>query len=336
MNEQNATIVAEGTFNTEGAETNKALESTGAAAETKQETKPEANAEAKPEAKDDRFSAKFAALTRKEKEIKAREKAVAAEKAELQKRIAELEERSKGQKTLEDQLKENPLKVIKEKAGYDFEKLAELQLNDENPTTDMQIQRAMEKVKADLAQSYEEKIKKLEERLETQDKQKLDEEKRKEQEKYENTVNGFKTQIRDTVQKEVEKYELVNSRGQEGIDMVFEVMQNVYLETTRKDEDGNVLIDEKTGMPLQPGKIIDVVEAIAEVERELEEHAKKILELKKFRPKTSQDAKSDKDQKGDSPTLSNTHSSEVPRNGMKRMSDEESKAEAAKMIRWFE
>lgn len=320
------TVVAEGTFNTQPSQ------STGApATETKQvsaeETKAQTEAERSEAPKDDRFSAKFAALTRKEKEIKAREKAALAREAELQKRLQEVEERSKSERTLEDMLKENPLKVLKEKLGYDFEKLAEIQLNDENPTTDMKIQRALEKV----SQTYEEKIKKLEERLEEQTKLKAEEEKQEAQKQYEQTVNGFKTQIKDLVAKDDEKFELVQSRGQEGIDMVFEVMQNVYLETSGKDEDGNILLDE-TGMPVQPGKIMDIAEAIAEVERELEEHAKKILELKKFKKQTSQEKEASTKQ--DSPTLSNTHSSEVPRNGMKRLSDEESKREAAKLIRW--
>src|SRR5688572_12798050 len=66
----------------------------------------------KPEApKDDRFAAKFAALTRKEREVRDREKQAEKRLAEAEKKAQELEERSKSssdyKETLKKQMQDN-------------------------------------------------------------------------------------------------------------------------------------------------------------------------------------------------------------------------------------
>jgi hypothetical protein len=82
---------------------------------------------AKPEVKKDDFLApKFAALTRKEKQVRAYEAQLKAKEAELQKRFQELEEKSKNSQSEESsfraKLKKSPLKALAEE-GYTFEQL---------------------------------------------------------------------------------------------------------------------------------------------------------------------------------------------------------------------
>ena len=118
--------------------------------------------EAREPEKSDDFSRKFAALSRREKEIRAKE-------AEYDKRIAELEERlgSFGKKPepepelpIEYRLKKDPLRAL-EDMGLSYDKLTELALNDGKLTPEMQ----MRLMREELEGGYKKKFEELENRL---------------------------------------------------------------------------------------------------------------------------------------------------------------------------
>jgi len=267
---------------------------TGEAGETT-----EAKTEEASEGKKDFLAPKFAALTRKQKEIRAYEQSVRAKEAELNKRLAELEGKSKDTegklKTFEQAFKENPLKALKER-GITMEQLIEMQMNDENPTVDMKMKRLQEEIESKALSKIEELEKKLREKEEMEANQ-----------RYEQAVNGYKAEIGNFVKQNADTYELIAANG--ATDLMFEVAENFY----------------------QQNKTVPDIKEVADaVEAHLEEEAKKIFELKKFKQTSQPKPQATKT----APTLSNTSAANVPSNGSRKLSAEESLREAAKLIRW--
>ncbi len=262
----------------------------------------------KPEVMPDKFASKFAALTRKEKELRQREQAIVAKLAEAEKRAKELEERASKEKSLEDMIKENPLRALREKYGYDFDKLAEMQLNDENPTADMKLDRR--------AKELEEKTLS---RIEQLEKQIAEKEEQAKKAQYEAITKQFKQEISKEISSNPEVYELILANEAEN--EVFDLIETYYNQTAEYQD----------GVMVKEGIILTVQDAAKHVEDHYEEEAKRILKLKKFNKQTSPE---EQEKKVAAPTLSNDLASESPKNGSKFMSDEESKREAAKLIRF--
>lgn len=258
------------------------------------------SAESAESKKTDFLAPKFAALTRKEKAIRQYEAQVKAKEAELQKRLAEIEGKSKeiegSQKSFEEQFKANPLKALKER-GITLEQLMEMQLNDENPTVDMKLERMKQELESKALSEVEQLKKMLKEKEEAEA-----------QMKYEKAVEGYKNELANFVKANADTYELIVANN--ATDLMFEVAKEYYDST---------------------GKTLEIEEVAKAVEAHLEEEAKKIFELKKFK-QTSQ--KPEANSMKTAPTLSNTAAATVPQNGIKKLSNEESLREAAKLIRW--
>lgn len=261
-----------------------------------------------PKKEDDFLAPKFAALTRKEKEIRARENAIKAQQSELEKMRSEWESKSKSATEQESQLlselKKNPLKFM-EKHGLTFEQLTDMQLNEQNPTPQM----LMDQMRAELEAKMEEKYGKLTETLK-------EKEEREVRERYEAAVNSYKSEINQFMTQNADTYELIAANG--ATDLMFETAEAYYAET---------------------GKVPDLKEVANAVEQHLEEQANQIFKLKKFQklqPPQNSEANPAGKPAQTAPTLSNTLSAEVPKSGAKFMSDEESKKAAAKLLVWNE
>jgi hypothetical protein len=247
---------------------------------------------------EDFLAPKFAALTRKEKEVRAREAALKARETEASKRWAEIESKSKSVAETEAgllaEMKRNPLKFM-EKHGLSFDQMTEMQLNEQNPTPQMMIER----MKAELDEKYSKELAELKGSLTAKEKAAQDQ-------AVERAVSEYKASISTFIKENAETYELVANN--DATDLMFETAENFYQQT---------------------GQVPDLSKLAAAVEEHLEEQAREIFKLKKFQtaqpkataPKTAQ-------------TLSNTLAAEVPKSGTKLMSDEQSKREAAKLIRW--
>ena len=267
--------------------------------ETKVETK-------EVEEKDNFLAPKFAALTRKEKQVRAMEQQIKQREAEVAQKLAEIEERSKknseANSTFESEFKKNPLKTM-EKYGITFDQLTEMQLNEQNPTPEMLMRQMEEKLRAEM----EEKYGKLSESL----KQK---EEREAKERYEAAVSSYKQELSTFVEQNAETYELIATNN--ATDLMFETAEAFYQQT---------------------GKVPDHEELAKAVEEHLEEQAKQILKLKKFQTAKPIEAKpSVQMEPKTAQTLSNTLAAEVPKAATKLISDEQSKKEAAKLLRWNE
>lgn len=171
----------------------------------KQEIKPEVDA------KEQLFSSKFANLTRKEREILAKEKAIKQQSEELQK-LQELKGSAK--ERVEDALEMLGL-TLDDVIQYELKKM-----DAQEPEDD----------------SLEGKYKKLEQKLTEFEKKELEkvklkeeEEKKREQQYIDETISTFKQSISAFIEEKSETYELI--AAQDAQDTVFEVIEEHFNQT---------------------------------------------------------------------------------------------------------
>ena len=268
----------------------------------------EVEAVATPQTEEDkRFAAKFAALTRKEKAVREQEKRINARLQELEAKLAAQPKPAEKpvEEPLERRLKRNPFEALKSQ-GLDFETLTQIALNEGKLTPELQMQIMREEIESKYNSQIEEVNKKLAAR-----------EKREEEERQAATINNFKNQIADTIKSAASEYELVAAEGQEGVDAVFDIIDAYYQET---------------------GEVLDIKEAVEAAEEELLKQAKKRIGLSKIKKlmgasETKTQETKPQQVKKTGVTLSN-EAAQVQSNSGRFLSDEESKAEAAKLIRF--
>lgn len=282
---------------------------------------PTVESEVKPtepvKSEDKMFGAKFAALSRKEKEQRARDKAFADEKKAFEKMKADLQADYDARKAElagkyidPEEFKKDPVGLYK-KQGLTFEQLAERVMNDGKAGSG--------EVLSDTEKRLQAKIEAMEAKLaakETAEKAKEEEDKQK---KFEDTLNSFKTQLTEFCNKEGD-YELI--RANDAVGLVYEVIEEHHEKT--KDENG-------------VGIILSNKEAADAVENYLLEEAKKQLKLNKVKALAGETAvvKTTNEAKTSTTSLSNAHSAQpAPSKGQKLLSDEESRKQAAMLIKW--
>lgn len=246
------------------------------------------------------LSAKFAALSRKEKQIRDRERAVQQQMNEMQARLkafeAEKAEADKWKQTPE-RLKKDPLGVFKE-SGLSLEQLTEMLLNGGKPTESME--------RSELETRVLSKMEELEKKM-------AEKEAKETEQKYEAQLNAFVQEL-TTFVNDTPDYELI--RSENAVDTVYQVIEQHHAET---------------------GEILSHKAAADAVEEYLFEQAKKMLErekIKKLVSATSPAKEAPKAAQEKPVTLSNTQSAQVEPKVQRTLSAEESKAEAAKLIRW--
>lgn len=249
---------------------------------------------------DDRLSGKFAALSRKEKALKQQEVQLKSQASQFEATQRELADIKRQFESYKLSLKNEPFKVLQEDAGLDYEALTNIQMNEQNPTPEMQIKR----LRQEMESGFKAEIAELKKALaDKDDKQQKDTEER--------FVTNYKSQINDVVAQNGEKYELININ--EAQSLVFEVAEEFY-----KTE----------------GRVLSIEEAADYVERHLEDEAKRQLQAKKLGFIKTAKPQSDVSDKSPSVTLSNNLQAELPKPQTKSLSREESLAEAAKLLRW--
>lgn len=261
--------------------------------------------------KEDPFSSKFAALSRREKEIRKQSALLDARMQELESKLQQLNEvqtpveQVAPEIPLEYRLRSNPLQTLSE-MGLDYDKLTQLALNDGKLTPDMQIELA----KSEIEEKYSKKIEELENSL-------LEDKKSREQEKYNQVEQNFKADL-TTFVNENSEYELI--RANDAVSLVYEVIQDHYNETLSKFGE-------------QGAEILDLKEASDAVEDYLLEQAKKMMEAKKIRSVLSPEV-AQKPVAQPKPTLTNSQTAQAAPRSNVNLSDEESKARAAQLIKW--
>jgi hypothetical protein len=250
------------------------------------------------EGEDDQFSRKFAALSRREKDIRAKEADYEYRMSELEERLQELQNPpEEPQAPIEERLRRNPFETLEE-MGLGYDKLTELALNDGKLTPEMQ----MKLMREELEHGYKSKFEELEERLSQKEQE-------EEYNKYESIETNFKQEI-DSFVNGKDEFELINANG--ASDLVYDVIEEHYNDT---------------------GRVLNMDEAAEAVESYLEDELEKLMSLgkvkSKFSPRQEQVFK-----RQPSPTLSNAHSAQAYQRADRQLSNEESVREAAKLIRW--
>jgi hypothetical protein len=287
--------------------------STAEASTEPKETVVEKKEEQKDQQKKDDFSSKFAALSRRDKLLRQKEAEIANKQLEFEKKIKEYEEKLKTYGDLEEQLKLNPLKALKEKYGKSYEDLTQIALNEGNPTPEMILQRIREEIEAKTNSRIEELTKKLEEK-----------EKREADEEYQQKEQNFLKDLTNFVNTNKEKYELVVANN--AVDMIYDVMKEHYNKTLELEGEGRTLSYE---------------EAAEQVEKHFEEELEKYVNLQKIKKKFAESSdkkpavKEPNSSSGQSVTLTNTLSQQAPK-ADRKLSNEESIKEVAKLLRWNE
>ena len=227
-----------------------------------------------------------------------KEKALRERELELERKYGSKEK----ELPLERRIRSNPLKALEE-LGLDYDKLTELALNDGRLTPDMQ----MKLMREELENDYKEKFNSLEERLNAK-------EKMEEEAKYDAVKQGFVGEIESFINENQSDFEYVAHN--EATDVVYDVIEEHYNET---------------------GRILDIKEAVEAVESYLEEEAEKLLNLGKVKNRlNSIRDEYEQPQRQSQVTLSNAHSAQANERVGRKLSDEESKREMARMLQWDE
>lgn len=253
----------------------------------------------------DNFAKQFAALSRKEKAHRDSVRQWEDDKVSMEERLQKYQDAENAQKQpealpLEHRLKRDPLGTLAE-LGYGLDELTELALNDGNLSQDMK----MKVMREDIESASQKRIEELEARLNSRDKQ-------EEESKYANVVENFKTEINDHVTSNPESFELISSTDSQ--DLVYQVIEQHYQETE---------------------EILTVADAATAVENHLSEQAERIFKIKKYENRFKQEPLEPRNPERQSPTtLSNEQSTNSSTVVDQMLSDQESKAQAAKLISW--
>lgn len=298
------------------AETVEALASKASeAAEAPKPVEPETPAV---EQQDDKFSSKFAALSRKEREVRQREKVLQAERAQFQKLQQENEalkkSREEWENDLRHQLDTDPLGFL-EKKGKSYKELTEKFILKEEPTPEQKQLHMMEELRAELAAIRSEQKAKDQEAV----KQSEENQKRS----AERAQQEFITNLNKHIQSNPDKYELIvkNDAGQ----LVFDVMDSVYNESKDPDTGESAYKSAEDFDKLRD-------EAAAEVENYLLEEAMKLVASNKIKQKLAVPAA--KEPPKNSATLSNSLAQQTPVQPERLLSEDESKRRMAAMLKY--
>lgn len=272
----------------------------------------ESSQQVESEEKTDEFAPRFAALSRKEKNIRQRERALEQEVSEYRawkaKQDAPKEEvQTEKELPLEFRLKKDPLGTL-EQLGLTYEDLTKMVLNDGEMSADMQMKLMREEIERDYRSKYEE----IENKLKLKEQQEAES-------KLSSAVEKFKSDINSLVDSS-EEYELIQAN--DAYDLVYDVIEQYYEESTQESGEG---------------KILSIEEAAAQVEQYLEEEAQKLFERSnKLKSRLTSASKPAAPTPRQSPTLSNSHAVTGNQNTStdRMLSREESIAQLANQIKW--
>lgn len=248
---QSAVVVEEVVSNTEPESAE-----TAAAAATEDAPKAEDKTESEEAEQDPRMSARFAALAKKERTLVQKEK-------ELRTHFDQREQRLKNFEVAWGKAKENPMLVFQE-LGLTLDDLATFVLNDNQPTEASKVKQIEAKLAAMEAAEEQAKVS-------------------AQQAQVQQTINNFRYDIRNVVNANTDKYELVHVHG------AYEDVLNVVDYHLR-----------------ETGQLLSIDQAAEMVEKYLTTEAEKILKAKKFAKVSSPEATSPVDAKNSEVTAKPT------------------------------
>ncbi len=262
---------------------------------------------------DEKTNSRFAALSRQEKALREQTKAIAAEKAQLAKDRAELESSVKGKMIDTEEFKRNPYKYMKDH-GITLESLAEIALNDGKPTTESVVGETEKRMMTKMAE--------LEKRL-------ADKEAAEAEANQAKVLQEFMGNLTKQVNDNPADYELIIAN--DAVDVVYEVIEAHFEKELAAYIDAN---DEEPDAETRNSFILSNKDACDKVEKYFLDEATKQVKLKKIQGLLTPPATTAKPTVKAQTTLTNAAASAATTTGTKKLSDEESKLEAAKLIKW--
>ena len=251
----------------------------------------------KPEVDTD-FSARFAALSKREKAL-----------LDQQNRIKEEAEKYKKYQDLESKAKENPLSVL-EAMGLDLDAIIAASLGEDAPP------KSVEEQLADLKAEIENERKRKEE---DEKKAKEDEEKAL-QTQYDEAIEAHKTDIKMFLEDNKEKYELINFQSAD--DLVWDVTEAHY------DTNGEVLPIEKAAEMVEEYLTAQYQKAL-ELKKFKPEEKKEEVDFFKTETPVNPFVQANKPK-----TLTSDLNSTPTDRDTEYLTEEESKRRAAAMLKW--
>lgn len=249
---------------------------------------------------DDGFNRKFAALSRQEKEFRDERTSWQQEKAELEEyRAAKAAESEAPQMSIEQRLKRDPLGTLKD-LGLSYDRLTELALNDGKLDSESLMNNKLDDMNAKWEETYGSKIKQLEDQLAEKAAAEVNS-------RQEAAVQEYKGKIESHITENTADFELISAY--KANDLVFDVIETHYNETNR---------------------VLEISDACKAVEEHLLSEYKKLGKINKLQPE--QETKPNLFESP--PTLSNAQSAQASTTTERKLTNEESKANAASLIRW--
>lgn len=277
-----------------------------AESQPQEQPKEEPKAESK---QDDRLASKFAALSRKDKELRKKELALQQQTKAMEAKIKEFEEKMKSFSSIEEQLKADPLAWLEQK-GLSYKDLTEKYVLKPDPTP--------EEKQNSIIERLNQKIDALENSLKQRDEDSKKSAEEAKARQIEQAKANYIKDLTDFVNKGGDNYDLI--RKNDAVQLVYDVIEEHYNHTL--EENGE-------------GEILDMERAANEVENYLLDEAKKLIESNKLKSLfVPQQTKQEPKESRQSVTLSNTVSQQVPSKGEPFLSEDESKRRMAAMLKW--
>lgn len=284
-----------------------------------------------PKKEDDKLASKFAALARKEKEQRLAQKAFEARvKAfeESTKKPAEIVAPVVEEEPLEIRIKRNPFEELA-KLGLSYETLTEAALNNGQLPKHIQEELLERKLETKMTGTLGAKIAELEKKLAAKEESEAAKAKADEDSQMAARLDAFKGSIKEAISAKVDDFELLNAEGEDGVETVYSLIA--------QDAEAKRKAAEEEGEEWDGQNILTIAEAAQKVEDHLLEIAKKRVNLNKVKgllqPPTPPKTEAKVPAKPASPTLSN-QTQQAQGNKPAFMSDEESRREAAKLIKF--
>jgi len=250
--------------------------------------------QAKPESDPGEWAQRFATLQRQQRKLVQEQQAFKRQQDEYQAKIQAYNAYEEAKKNA----RTNPHALL-ESLGLTYKDLTDYYLNDTKPTTEQELRLLKEQIDADRKAREDEKT-------------------AQEAARHEAVIDGFKAQIQSHVREKSDSYELIGVTPG-GDDLVLQVIEEHWN---------------------QSGELLDLDVACQHVEDYLTEQAKPILSLRKFAPPPKVEQPDDKAaQRQQEPvapsfTLTNQGTAAPATTRSSYLSDEESKRQAAALIRW--
>lgn len=195
----------------------------------------------------------YAEMVRREKALRAREESLKSQLAEKEQAWMQKEQEFQSKYIPKDKLLTDTLGTLQD-AGLSYDQLMQLALN---PPSQEQM----------INMQLQQKIKDLEEKLESRFNSYEESQKQSQAKQYEQALGTIKNEAQALIQRDADTFEFISSNGQDGLDAVVGYIEYMFKET---------------------GRAPSVQEAAQEVEKHLEEDYMKVLNLKKIKSKLGQ------------------------------------------------